>query len=137
MIPSGATSPGSTSSAATSPSSRRCKVPAGTRGGSPPHQPAQRRAFTCARLSRELERVRQNAEPWAPLFLDLDGFRGSTTGWDTTSAMPCCPRCWVPRCAGDMVAPGPAAVHHHTARPAPAELELPALCERLLGHGGS
>nr|WP_247631531.1 PAS domain S-box protein [Aeromonas caviae] len=34
-----------------------------------------RRAFTL-RLSRELERVRQNAEPLGLLFLDLDGFKG-------------------------------------------------------------
>ncbi|HGP6906271.1 TPA: diguanylate cyclase, partial [Vibrio cholerae O1] len=33
-----------------------------------------RRAFTL-RLSRELERVRQNAEPLGLLFLDLDGFK--------------------------------------------------------------
>ena len=54
-----------------------------------------RRAFTL-RLSRELERVRQNAEPWACCSSISTASRGSTTGWDTTSAMLCCnasPRC--------------------------------------------
>ncbi|WP_323921843.1 sensor domain-containing diguanylate cyclase [Aeromonas caviae] len=95
-----------------------------------------RRAFTL-RLSRELERVRQNAEPLGLLFLDLDGFKGinDRLGHHVGDALlqrfaqvlsaEVRPGDMVARLAGDeftIILP---------ALRQPAQ-ELPALCERLL-----
>ncbi len=95
-----------------------------------------RRAFTL-RLSRELERVRQNAEPLGLLFLDLDGFKGinDRLGHQVGDALlqrfaqvlsaEVRPGDMVARLAGDeftIILP---------ALRQPAQ-ELPALCERLL-----
>ena len=95
-----------------------------------------RRAFTL-RLSRELDRVHQNAEPLGLLFLDLDGFKGinDRLGHHVGDAL--LQRFASVLCAevrpGDMVA-RLAGDEFTIILPAlrQPELELPALCERLL-----
>ncbi|MGN5162005.1 PAS domain S-box protein [Aeromonas dhakensis] len=95
-----------------------------------------RRAFTL-RLSRELERVRQNAETLGLLFLDLDGFKrindqlghhvGDTLLQRFASVLSAevRPGDMVARLAGDEFTIILPALRQ-------PELELPALCERLL-----
>ncbi|HGK7314718.1 sensor domain-containing diguanylate cyclase [Aeromonas hydrophila] len=95
-----------------------------------------RRAFTL-RLSRELERVRQNAETLGLLFLDLDGFKrindqlGHHVGdallqrFASVLSAEVRPGDMVARLAGDEFTIILPALRQ-------PELELPALCERLL-----
>ncbi|MCO4209940.1 diguanylate cyclase [Aeromonas hydrophila] len=95
-----------------------------------------RRAFTL-RLSRELERVRQNAETLGLLFLDLDGFKrindqlGHHVGdallqrFASVLSTEVRPGDMVARLAGDEFTIILPALRQ-------PELELPALCERLL-----